>query len=48
MVQTVARAFPWYGYKKIALICDRLDQPIAVRKVYRIMKEGGLLRSIAG
>jgi len=43
MVETVARAFPWYGYKKIALICQRLDEPIAVRKVYRIMKEAGLL-----
>lgn len=46
MVETVARAFPWYGYKKIALICERLDEPIAVRKVYRIMKEAGVLHRL--
>jgi len=43
VVVTVARACPWYGYKKIALICQRLDEPIARRKVYRILKEAGLL-----
>ncbi len=46
VVQTVARAFPWYGYKTIALICERLDEPTAVRKVYRIMKEAGLLHRL--
>jgi putative transposase len=46
VVETVAKAFPWYGYKKIALICERLDEPIAVRKVYRIMKEAGLLHRL--
>ena len=46
MVQTIAKACPWYGYKKIALICERLDEPIAVRKVYRIMKEAGLLHRL--
>jgi putative transposase len=43
VVETVAKACPWYGYKKIALICQRLDEPIPRRKVYRIMKEAGLL-----
>ena len=43
VVETVAKACPWYGYKKIALICERLDEPIPRRKVYRIMKEAGLL-----
>ncbi len=43
VVDTVAKAFPWYGYKKIALICERLDEPIPRRKVYRIMQEAGLL-----
>jgi len=43
VVETVAQAFPWYGYKKIALICQRLDEPIPRRRVYRIMKEAGLL-----
>lgn len=43
VVLTVARAFPWYGYKKVALICARLDEPVARRKVYQIMKAAGLL-----
>ena len=46
VVETVARAFPWYGYKKIALICRRLDETVAVRKVYRIMKDAGLLHRL--
>ncbi len=46
VIQTVAQAFPWYGYKKIALICRRLDEPIALRKVYRVMKECGLLHRL--
>jgi transposase InsO family protein len=46
VVETTAQAFPWYGYKKIALICARLDEPVAVRKVYRIMKAAGLLHRL--
>ena len=46
MILTVARAFPWYGYKKIALICHRLEEPIPRRKVYRVMKEAGLLHRL--
>jgi len=44
---TVAQACPWYGYKKIALICgDRLDEPIPRRIVYRVMKQHGLLHRV--
>lgn len=43
---TVAQAFPWYGYKKIALICQRLDEPVPRRRVYRILKEAGLLHRL--
>jgi transposase InsO family protein len=46
VVRTVAQACPWYGYKKIALICHRLDEPIARRKVYRVMQEAGLLHRL--
>jgi transposase InsO family protein len=46
VVKTVAQACPWYGYKKIALICDRLDEPIPRRKVYRVMQEEGLLHRL--
>jgi hypothetical protein len=53
VVLTVAQAFPWYGYKKSALICERLDEPVGQgrpggpvprRRGYRILKEAGLLR----
>ena len=43
VVTTVAKAFPWYGYKKVGLICDRLDEFEPRRCVYRIMKRAGLL-----
>jgi hypothetical protein len=46
VILTVARAFPWYGDKKIALIGHRLDEPIPRRKVYRVMKEAGLLHRL--
>jgi transposase InsO family protein len=46
VVLTVAQAFPWYGYKKIALICQRLDEPVPRRRVYRILKEAGLLHRL--
>jgi transposase InsO family protein len=46
VIDTVARACPWYGHKKVALICGRLDEPIARRKVYRVMKEAGLLHRL--
>lgn len=43
VIETVAQAFPWYGYKKIALICGRLDEAVPRQKVYRVMKEAALL-----
>lgn len=46
VVETVARACPWYGYKKIALICRRLDEFVRVRVVYRIMREARLLHRL--
>ena len=44
VVETVARAFPWYGYKKIGEICGRLDEWVRLRVVYRVMREAGLLQ----
>jgi transposase InsO family protein len=46
VIRTVAQACPWYGYKKVALICERIDEPIARRKVYRVMKEARLLHRL--
>jgi transposase InsO family protein len=34
---------PWYGYKRIAVMCRRSGLSISDRQVYRIMKEHGLL-----
>lgn len=46
VVLTVAQAFPWYGYKKVALICQRLDEQVPQRRGYRILKETGLLHRV--
>ncbi len=46
VVLTVAQAFPWYGDKKIALICQRLDEPVPRRRVYRILKAANLLHRL--
>jgi transposase InsO family protein len=35
---------PWYGYKKIAVLCRRAQQPVKNREAYRVMKKEGLLR----
>ncbi len=42
-VVTMARTNPWYGYKRIAVMCRRADQPVTNRQAYRVMKEHGLL-----
>ena len=44
VVLTVAKGCPWYDYKKIALICERLEEPIPQRIVYRVMHAHGLLQ----
>jgi putative transposase len=35
---------PWYGYKKIAVMCRRAGVATRNRQVYRVMREHGLLR----
>ena len=42
-VVTMARTNPWYGYKRIAMMCRRADQPVTNRQAYRVMKKHGLL-----
>jgi len=39
-----AQANPWYGYKRIAVICRRAQQRVKNREAYRVMKEHGLLQ----
>lgn len=42
-VLTMAQANPWYGYKRIAVMCRREGQPVKNRDAYRVMKAQGLL-----
>jgi putative transposase len=39
----MARANPWYGCKRIAVMCRRAGQPVKNRQAYRVMKAQGLL-----
>ena len=43
-VVQMATANPWYGYKRIAVMCRRAKQPVKNRQAYQVMKEFGLLR----
>lgn len=42
-VLAMAWANPWYGYKRIAVMCRRTGQRVKNRDAYRVMKEHGLL-----
>jgi putative transposase len=43
-VVEMAVANPWYGYKRIAVMCRRAKQRVKNRQAYRVMKDHGLLR----
>jgi putative transposase len=43
VVLKMANANPWYGYKRIAVMCRRAGDKITNRQAYRVMKEHGLL-----
>jgi len=43
-VVRMASANPWYGYKKIAVMCRRAKQKVKNRQAYQVMKQFGLLR----
>ena len=40
----MATANPWYGYRRIAVMCRREKKPVNNRMCYRIMKLHGLLQ----
>lgn len=42
-VRQVALAYPWWGYKRLAVICRRRGLSVSNRFVYRVLKEAGLL-----
>lgn len=35
---------PWYGYKRIAIMCRRKQQSVKDRQAYRVMRDHGLLQ----
>lgn len=43
-VATMATTNPWYGYKRIAVMCRRAGQAVTNRQCYQVMKRHGLLR----
>lgn len=43
-VVAMAMANPWYGYKRIAVMCRRAEQAVTNRQCYQVMKRHGLLQ----
>jgi transposase InsO family protein len=43
-VVATATTNPWYGYKRIAVMCRRAGEPVRDRQAYRVMREAGLLQ----
>jgi len=43
-VVAMATANPWYGYKRIAVMCRRTGTPATNRQAYRVMRQQRLLR----
>jgi len=44
IVLLMARTNPWYGYKRIAVMCRRAQHAVTNRDAYRVMKAHGLLQ----
>jgi len=44
VVVDTATLYPWYGYKKIAVICRRAGYKVKNRHAWRVMAEHGLLQ----
>src|SRR5690606_36067233 len=40
----LAEQYPWWGYKRIAIIARRLGIGVSNKQAYRVMKEAGLLQ----
>jgi len=43
-VLNMATENPWYGYKRIAVMCRRANRPVSNRQAYVVMKLHGLLK----
>lgn len=44
VVSAMAMANPWYGYKRIAVMCRRVGHGVTNRQCYQVMKRHGLLQ----
>jgi len=44
VVVEMATSNPWYGYKRIAVMCRRAGHAVTNRQAYRVMKDHGLLQ----
>jgi len=42
-VKKMAKEDPWYGYKRIAVMCRRAGQGVTNKQAYKVMKAEGLL-----
>lgn len=43
-IEKTAKTFPWWGYKRIAVVCRRQGLAVSNRQVWRVMKTQGLLQ----
>jgi transposase InsO family protein len=43
-IVAMARDNPWYGYKRIAVMCRRAEVAVTNREAYRVMRAQGLLQ----
>lgn len=43
-IKETAERYPWWGYKRIAVVCRRQGLAVSDRQVYRVMKAEGLLQ----
>ena len=43
-IKATAETYPWWGYKRIAVVCRRNGLQVSNRQVYKVMKAHDLLR----
>jgi transposase InsO family protein len=43
-IRELAQLYPWWGYKRIAVIARRAGLGVSNKQVYKVMKAGGLLQ----
>jgi len=43
-IRTLAERYPWWGYKRIAVMARRQELRVSNKQVYRVFKAAGLLQ----